>query len=83
MKRHFILLSAFLIFTVGLTAQIFEPVKWDFYKEQVSETEYDLYFKATIEPKWHLYSQDIPMAPPATTFTFEENDGYELVGPVE
>lgn len=83
MKRHFILLSTFLIFTLGLTAQIFEPVKWEFYKEKVSETEYDLYFKATIEPKWHLYSQDIPMAPPATTFSFEESENYELVGPVE
>jgi thiol:disulfide interchange protein DsbD len=83
MKRQLILLSTFLFLALGLSAQMFEPVKWEFYKEKVSETEYDLFFKATIEPKWHLYSQDIPMAPPATTFYFEENDQYELVGEVE
>ncbi|RLD74118.1 MAG: disulfide bond formation protein DsbD [Bacteroidetes bacterium] len=66
--------------TAGINAQILEPVKWSFSTEQISDTEFDLVFKADIETKWHLYSQDIPMTPPATSFTFEQSDAYELVG---
>lgn len=82
MKHRLILFIALTVLSTGLFAQMFEPVSWSFSKEKVSENEYDLYFKATIEPKWHLYSQDIPMAPPATTFTFEDNDSYELINGV-
>ena len=67
---------------LGLSAQIFEPVSWEFSQKKISDNEYELVFKATIDHKWHLYSQDIPMAPPATTFSFQENDNYELVGGV-
>ncbi len=63
-------------------AQILEPVKWSFSTNQLSDKEYELVFKAKIDPKWHLYSQDIPMAPPATTFQFEKSDAYELIGKV-
>ncbi len=64
----------------GLKAQILEPVKWSFSTEQISDTEFDLVFKAEIENKWHLYSQDIPMTPPATSFTFNPGESYELIG---
>lgn len=73
-------LYIFLFILTGLQAQILEPVKWSFSSEQVSDTEYDLIFKADIDNKWHLYSQDIPMSPPATNFNFEAGSGYELVG---
>ncbi len=73
-------LYIFLFFFTGLQAQILEPVKWSFSSEKVSDTEFDLIFKADIENKWHLYSQDIPMSPPATNFNFEEGSGYEFVG---
>ena len=75
-------LLGFFISLFSLNAQILEPVKWDISSKKISDKEYELVFKAKIDPKWHLYSQDIPMAPPATTFTFEKNDGYELVGKV-
>jgi len=64
-------------------SQILEPVKWSYSSEKVSDTEAILIFKAEIETHWHLYSQDIPMAPPATTFFFEGDTSlYELVGKV-
>ncbi len=66
----------------GLIAQIYEPVTWSFSSRMISPAEAELLFKAEIEDKWHLYSQDIPMIPPATTFTFEDVTGYELVGKV-
>lgn len=73
-------LYIFLFIFSGLHAQILEPVKWSFSSERVSDTEFDLIFKADIDTKWHLYSQDIPMSPPATNFNFEAGSGYELVG---
>ena len=79
-------LVLFLIYTLIISnigfAQILEPVTWKYAAEKISEKEYDLVFTAAIEPKWHLYSQDIPMAPPATTFKFTENKGVELIGKV-
>lgn len=65
-----------------LGAQILEPVKWSFSHEKTGDNEFELVFRATIDPKWHLYSQDIPMTPPATTFTFEENIAVERIGGV-
>jgi thiol:disulfide interchange protein DsbD len=69
-----------LLFIGNLSAQVYTPVKWQMSSKQINADEIELIFKATIEKSWHLYSQDIPMAPPATTFTFEENANYERVG---
>ncbi len=66
----------------NLSAQIYTPVKWQMSSKQINSEEIELIFKATIDEHWHLYSQDIPMAPPATTFTFEENKAYERIGKV-
>jgi hypothetical protein len=71
--------------TSNLFAQggIYTPVKWEFSSERISDTEAELSFVATIEDKWHLYSQDIPMSPPATVFVFDTAQGYALDGKVE
>ncbi len=84
MKHSFKQLAvlAILFFALGAKAQVLEPVKWRFSTENISGDEYNLVFIADIENKWHLYSQDIPMSPPATTFTFEKGEGYELIGKV-
>ncbi len=82
MKGRILFLFAIFAFVVNIQAQILEPVKWQFSSNKISDTEYELVFTADIEQHWHLYSQDIPMAPPATTFIFEEGDGFELVGKV-
>ncbi len=49
-----------LLWTSIAFAQIAEPVKWTSHAEKISDTEYDLVFKATIEKGWHLYSQYNP-----------------------
>ena len=76
------LLFSFSILSQHVVAQIFTPVKWKITTEKVSESEIIITYKATIDEHWHLYSQDIEMAPPATTFEFEKNDGYELIGKI-
>lgn len=70
-----------LLLTIGATAQIQDPVKWTSEVEKVSENEYDLIFEASIQNKWHLYSQTQPEgAVNSTVFTFEDqNAAYELV----
>ncbi len=79
----FFLLGILFIFpSLKADAQILEPVKWNFSSQKISDNEYELLFSATIDYKWHLYSQDIPMSPPATTFHFNKNDNIELIGKV-
>ncbi|MFZ4464308.1 MAG: cytochrome c biogenesis protein CcdA [Bacteroidales bacterium] len=76
------LVSLMLLLTGSVFSQVLEPVTWKSSTEKISDTEYNLIFTAKIEPKWHLYSQDIPMTPPATTFSFTENKDVELIGKV-
>lgn len=82
--KHLRNLLVFLMFSLtgSVFSQVLEPVSWKSSTEKISDTEYNLIFTAKIEPKWHLYSQDIPMTPPATTFTFTENKDVELIGKV-
>ena len=82
MKHSFSTIALLLLITFGLNAQILEPVSWSFSSNKINNKEYELVFKADIDMHWHLYSQDIPMTPPATTFTFNENSDYTLVGGV-
>ena len=83
--RSKIILSLFifsLLIVSKLFAQVYTPVLWQMSSNQISEDEVELIFKANIEDPWHLYSQDIPMAPPATTFNFDSIVGYERIGEV-
>lgn len=80
--RNFFL--SFLLVTLTWTtvsAQVLEPVKWSTSVEKISDTEYDLISKATIDRGWHLYSQDVPEdGPIPTTFTYDTGADAELMG---
>ena len=75
----------FLLFfcTLGLQAQ--EPVVWTTDLEKITDMEYLLIFKASVQPKWHLYSQNLPKdGPLPTEFVFEGADtAFELLGKTE
>ena len=64
MKKAFSILAILwttLIFAqIGGMSEMVEPVKWKHHIEKISDTEYDLVVKATIEKDWHLYSQHNP-----------------------
>lgn len=65
------------VFSFFVSAQIFDPVKWNHKIEVLSETELNMVFEATIDKGWHLYSQNIPDGGPIpTSFTFEEDQKY-------
>jgi len=79
--KKIILLLFLLVFSLSGFSQIHDPVKWSTSIEKISNSEFDLIISATIEDGWHLYSQNVPEnGPIATTFSFESNDNYELVG---
>jgi len=60
----------FISTTIVLSAQIYDPVSWEFSQKQISETEVELQFKAEIEEPWHMYSQFVDDEILATKFTF-------------
>jgi hypothetical protein len=58
MKKLILLFS---IFTLFASAQIFNPVKWDFSYTQISDTEVDLHFKAVIDDGWYVIPSSLEM----------------------
>lgn len=66
----------------SLTAQITEPVKWETELKKLTDTEYNLIFKAAIKPHWHLYSQNLPEGGAMPTAFVYEGAGksYRLIG---
>ena len=66
--------------TVITSAQILEPVKWEFESQKVGEGEYELIFIANIDEHWAVYSQFVDDGGPIPTeFTFEESEAISLV----
>ena len=63
----------FTILSFSSFSQIFNPVEWKFSQEQISDTEVELTFKASIDDPWHMYSQFVDEEMLATKFTFIYN----------
>ena len=86
MKKILFIIS-FLFTGIFSNAQIIDPVVWDFSKQEISTTEVELQFNASIEEHWHLYSQFTGQyyhdeGPVPTSFVFKESKDFELVGDV-
>lgn len=83
MKKILLYLLLTVISLASVQSQILDPVKWSTSIKKISDTEFDLVSKASIDKNWHLYSQVVPSegdGPLPTVFTFEPNKGYSLVG---
>jgi thiol:disulfide interchange protein DsbD len=80
MKKTILLLAYFGILFGH--AQVYNPVKWTTSVEKLSESEYALVSKATIEIGWHLYSQNVPEdGPIPTAFTYDDSEGgFKILG---
>jgi len=81
------LILLFILFVSHFFAQK-SPVSWEFETKKVSDCEYDLIFKATIDAPWHIYSiiknhtkeaEDIW----PTTILFNKSSSYSLVGKLQ
>ena len=84
MKRKIYLYLTLLFSSLIFSAygQMADPVKWKSHVEKISDTEYDLVFKADIEKGWHLYSQYNPEGAslPIEFFSEEAGKDFEFVG---
>ena len=70
--RKLLLVIFFILSASNLSAQIYDPVTWDFSFEKKGEKQYELIFTATIEENSHIYSMDIPDGGPIpTSFRFD------------
>ncbi len=78
--RKVIQIITFLLFSFLTTAQIHDPINWEFSQKQISENEIELQFRAILEEHWHLYSQHIDdNGPVPTEFTFTTSERYDLI----
>jgi len=78
-----VLLSMFLLATIAVSAQ--NPVTWTFTSKKMADNSYEIHMTATIEKRWHLFSQTQPedaVASP-TLFTITSNPLIELVGKIK
>ena len=85
--KKIVFIISFLFIGIFSNAQIIDPVVWDFSKQEISTTELELQFNASIEEHWHLYSQFTGQyyhdeGPVPTSFVFKESKDFELVGAV-
>ncbi len=71
---------------LSVKAQIENPVTWDF---KSSETDakvgqvVEVIFTADIQKDWYVYSTGKYESAPSTTFTFEKNPTFELIGDIK
>ena len=84
--KKIILSGVLALLSFSLSAQVFDPVKWQITVENLTATGADLTFTATIEQGWSMYAIDIPEAtirPIPTSFSFDDHQAFELVGGME
>src|SRR5258708_4493155 len=82
MKRM-ILSAAALLFISSVYAEILAPVKWSYAAKKTGVNEATVYFKASIEPEWHIYSLNVGDGGPIkTSFTFTSSKDFTLNGKV-
>ena len=79
--RRLLIFISFFIFASSISAQIYDPVTWDFTYEKKGDKQYELVFTANIEKNSHIYSMDIPSGGPIpTSFRIDSLPGYKLEG---
>jgi hypothetical protein len=63
-----------LFFFAAAFAQMENPVKWTYSAKKIRADIYELHMTAMLEPKWHIYSQDIKGdGPVPTSIAFDKN----------
>ena len=80
MQRLLLLLLLFIIPLNFLKSQeVIEPVKWSFSHEVINDSIISLKFKAEIDDKWHVYSQNIENEPPLSTIFLFDDEPYSSI----
>jgi len=75
------LLFLLLAFSAPAMGQVLNPVHWETDYRAISDTEFDLIFKATMDPHWAIYSQFLDEGGPIpTTFVYTAGNHFQLSG---
>jgi thiol:disulfide interchange protein len=78
-KQIFTALLLFL--AINISAQIYDPVTWEFSSEKTSDNQYELIFTAIIAEGSHIYSMNLPDGGPIpTTFSYDTVSSIKLIG---
>lgn len=78
------MLLSLLFLTSRAQSQTSGIVKWTYTIKKIKPTEAILFLQANIEQDWHLFSTNQkPMGPLKTTFTFSKSSTYAVIGKVE
>ncbi len=81
MQRNLVSFLLFLILSLNVPAQIYDPVTWDFGFEKTGDKQYELIFTASIDEGSHIYSMDIPDGGPIpTTVIIDTVRGFKFDG---
>lgn len=81
MKKLIVLTLCVIAFSAKIQAQVLTPVHWSYGSKKISATEAVVFFKASIDPGWHVYSQHVGDGGPVkTTFTFKASPDFTLDG---
>lgn len=83
--KHLVALLLFISLSLSAFAQVLKPISWEVQLSSSSPNvgdEIEIRFKAKIDKKWYLYSNDFDpdLGPMLTEFFFTANDSYELIG---
>ncbi len=82
--KKLIALAGIVLAAFSSQAQL-NPVSWTFSAKKIGDKTYEIYMSATMQSKWHLYSQVQPedaIAMP-TTFTVNPNPLFTLEGKIK
>jgi thiol:disulfide interchange protein DsbD len=80
LKKFAFSISLFLS-VVFASAQIYDPVTWNFSYEKKGNDQYEIILTATIEEGSHIYAMSVPEGGPIpTSFSFDTPEGYKLEG---
>ena len=59
-KGLFAFLLTFMLGIFTVSAQVENPAQWSYSQKSLGNNEYELVFKAALEPGWHIYSMYKP-----------------------
>ncbi len=80
-KTFFMSLLLLVACAINSMAQMQDPVHFKSELKQISGTEAEIVFTATIDAGWHVYSTNLPDGGPiSATFNVDKIEGAELVG---
>lgn len=82
MKKLLLIVLVCLGLPALVSAQILNPVHWNYSAKSMGNGQYILHMTASIDPGWHVYAQDAGQGPIPTSFKFDQTSGVSFIGKV-